>query len=599
MSAILPCLKLDSNPTLSSHIALHQIHWIEDEYHLHAEGKQVCALAEKSNRIGWTYADAFKNVRKRLRFKKRDYLFATKDYPSALEYMQLAWQFAELFNLTKTILSRGEESLQIPRLDPRGRSNGFTDEIKVGVIKFDTGSRIIAFSSNPQAMAVYGGDVGLDEFAKHPNARQLWETAQGRAALGHDLAVWSSHDGEDTLFYQFAQQARSTCLAAPPPPPHPAPALALAHAPSPFKSEISIPSSDPPPIENQKSKIKNLVGSPIEIRKSKIENPGNTNSSPWNLYFRVTMPDALELGFLDIINRAKGTHLQPDQFLADCRNRAGLPEIFEQAYLCNPAPAAESIVDWSAIERCRADYPIGRLHLDHDQIQLEFGPPLPHLQMSRAQKIESFLHRHFPSLFGLNLNPNPNPSLAAPTLAFSIEHSALSFRLGFDIAASGHGNLACLYIDAATASDLCLCALLTTRTDDWHFLKTVLFTFLRFPNLRGAGDASGLGRQICWEAANHFGENKFLPVNFGAKKSDLGFRLMNELATAQKRFPSAHQDIAADFFALRKHFTGSKWLFTEGKNPYNPASHCDIAWAAALASEAHAQKRSTAWALVG
>src|SRR5437867_1474549 len=60
-------------------------------------------------------------------------------------------------------------------------------------------------------MSVYGGDVGLDEFAKHPNAKLLWETAQGRVAWGHDLAVWSSHDGEDTLFHQFAQQARAQC----------------------------------------------------------------------------------------------------------------------------------------------------------------------------------------------------------------------------------------------------------------------------------------------------------------------------------------------------------------------------------------------------
>src|SRR5947209_19437407 len=60
-------------------------------------------------------------------------------------------------------------------------------------------------------MAVYGGDVGLDEFAKHPNAKLLWETAQGRIALGHDLAIWSAHDGEDTLFNEFAQEARAAC----------------------------------------------------------------------------------------------------------------------------------------------------------------------------------------------------------------------------------------------------------------------------------------------------------------------------------------------------------------------------------------------------
>src|SRR5258705_10050183 len=63
-------------------------------------------------------------------------------------------------------------------------------------------------------VAVYGGDVGLDEFAKHPNARLLWETAQGRVTWNYDLAVWSSHDGEDTLFNEFAQEARAA-LAAP------------------------------------------------------------------------------------------------------------------------------------------------------------------------------------------------------------------------------------------------------------------------------------------------------------------------------------------------------------------------------------------------
>ena len=62
---------------------------------------------------------------------------------------------------------------------------------------------------------------------------------------------------------------------------------------------------------------------------------------------------------------------------------------------------------------------------------------------------------------------------------------------------------------------------------------------------------------------------------------------MNQLATAQKRFHSSHQDIASDYFAVRKSFTGTKWVFTEARNFHNPASHCDIAWAAALATEAN------------
>ena len=74
---------------------------------------------------------------------------------------------------------------------------------------------------------------------------------------------------------------------------------------------------------------------------------------------------------------------------------------------------------------------------------------------------------------------------------------------------------------------------------------------------------------------------------------------MNQLATAEKRFPRSDQDIAADFFALRKFYTGTRWAFSEGRNTVNPASHCDIAWAAALASHAHTEKKEEEpWALL-
>src|SRR2546425_13353183 len=86
--------------------------------------------------------------------------------------------------------------------------------------------------------------------------------------------------------------------------------------------------------------------------------------------------------------------------------------------------------------------------------------------------------------------------------------------------------------------------------------------------------------QTCWEAKKHF-SSRFLSVNFTAKKHDLGFALMNQLSVAEKRFPRGEQDIAADYFALRKTFTANKWVFSEGRNTSNPASHCDIAWAGA------------------
>jgi phage FluMu gp28-like protein len=495
---ILPAISIDSHHALSHHFMPHQINWILAEDHIHAQKKQVYALAEKSVRIGWTHADAFKNFRKRLRFKNRDYLFVTKDYPSALEYVRLAYKLGGIYNFTRAVVDHGEDYLKVPRLDEQGRPTGFTEEIKVGYIKFQNGSRILAFSANPQAMAVYGGDVGLDEFAKHPNAQLLWETAQGRITWGFDMAVWSAHDGDSTLFYRFAQEAR-------------------------------------------------------------------TGKGPWNLYYRVTIQDAIELGLLDIINKVRKTELSADQFLADCRARAGLEEIFQQTYMCNPAPAAASIVDWAAIERCRFDYVIERAHLEAHEVLARFGHYHPEEAVEREVRIVGYLRGAFARLLD----------------------TRAKHRLGFDVAASGQGDLAAFYIDEVKGNDLWLQGLLTCRTEDWHFLKTALTFFLRHvPLVQAAGDATGLGRQICWEAARRF-SNRLLQVNFGSRKHELGFSLMNQLSLAEKRFPRSELDIAADYSALRKKFVGLRWVFTEGRNLYNPASHCDIAWAGALATEAH------------
>ena len=63
-------------------------------------------------------------------------------------------------------------------------------------------------------------------------------------------------------------------------------------------------------------------------------------------------------------------------------------------------------------------------------------------------------------------------------------------------------------------------------------------------------------------------------------------KLMNQLAVAEKQFPKDQPDIAADYFAMRKIFSGKRWAFTEGRNMLNPASHCDIAWAGGLATKA-------------
>jgi phage FluMu gp28-like protein len=277
------------------------------------------------------------------------------------------------------------------------------------------------------------------------------------------------------------------------------------------------------------------------------------------------------------INRARGTKITPARFLADCRARARAEEIFEQSYLCNPlGTVSNHIVEWSAIERCRADYEIERVHLEADEITRRFGQFSRGQAERREEQIGEFLSNAFGTLFGRNKANKTDTT-----------YKDRRFRLGFDVAASGQGDLATSYVDEAKGDELWLRGLFTCRTEDWHFLKTVLFYFLEhLPHLQAAGDESGLGRQICWEAAGQHG-GRFVKVNFGSKKHDLGFTIMNQLSVAEKHFPRSEADVAADYFALRKTHTGTRWAFSEGRNSLNAASHCDIAWAGALATHAH------------
>src|SRR5207249_3990277 len=144
-------------------------------------------------------------------------------------------------------------------------------------------------------------------------AKLLWQTAQGRVTWACDMAVWSSHDGEDTLFNQFVQQARATCSA------QASPVSAGEHSgssSSSSSSSSSIPASTPgspesPPTESRNTEHEAPTSaSTHSLAPSSISPPLHHSitpvpHSPWNLFFRVTMPDAVELGLLDVINRTK------------------------------------------------------------------------------------------------------------------------------------------------------------------------------------------------------------------------------------------------------------------------------------------------------
>jgi phage FluMu gp28-like protein len=538
---LLPKINIEADESVSAIFLPYQLNWIFNDAPLR--------LAEKSVRIGWTFADAFKNVRKRLLYPRRDYLFSSKDQTTAIEYVNTCYQFCEVYNHTRSVLSHGVEDWKVP-IFRNGKNTGFLEDFKVGYIKFDNGSRILSFSSNPHALRAYGGDVGLDEFAFHADPETLWGAASGRITWGFDLAIWSSHNGNDSLFYTLCREAASG-------PAH--------HEPrSSRRQEAHIISSG-----GSQSLLTSAATDSVKLAKT-----------PWS-HYRVMLMDAVKCGLVEKINQVRGSKLTRAQFIANCKTRARLPEVFEQEYMCNPCGGTSGIVPWSAMERCMMDYEIERLHLEEKQV----------LQHDR----ESRIRNHILQAFQQTIAGTGACSSRREEAHFSVYKRSEPphvgcynhYRLGFDVAASGRGDLTVIYIDRVNGNVFELAALFTCRTQDWHFIKTVLFTFMReLRSVQACGDETGLGRQICWEAAQQFC-GKFQAVNFSSEKSDIGFTLMNQLAVAEKRFPRSHRDVASDFFALRKHYTGAKWLFTEGTNPLNAASHCDIAWAGGLASKAN------------
>lgn len=486
MSVIINPTQIDSDQEASRYFLPYQLKWIQDESRL--------KIWEKSFRIGATWGDAFLNVRKRLRFPKRDYLFATRDHPSALEYMSTCKQFCDAYNLTRYIVSSGVDDVTVPKFDENGKDTGFTEEVKIGRITFDNGSRILAFSSNPNAMLVYGGDVGLDEFPRHRQPEPLYQVAQARVTWGFDLATWGSHFGNDTLFYRMALDARA-------------------------------------------------------------------GKGGWSHHF-TTIEDAVAQGLVEKINQTRGTTFTREGFIQDCKNRSRDEATYQEAYMCNPKGGTAAIVNWAQIELCRFDYEAERVHLEDSQIKELFGEFRPELKIARDAKIHEFLESAFPKLVA------------------EVQHHTL----GYDVAASGQGDLASIYVDRVEGPVSSATGLLTFRTDDWDFHDVATHWFMdRVIAVRGAGDKTGLGSKVCWELEKDY-PGRFVGVNFSTSKSDLGFALMNRLSTAEKRWPKdkAWDDVATDYYCLRKTFVGKKWVFTAGTNQLNAASHADIAWSGSL-----------------
>lgn len=176
---------------------------IEDE-HPHVLGR-------KCRRAGWTYAEAFKHTRRRVRqceagLARLDQWFTSQDYDTAKEYVRYVAHWLGLYQAVERHVRTDEEVL---RLDDGS-------EVKTAYAEFPNGARITALSANPNAIHGRGGDVTLDEHAYHKQGHRMYAEAGPCIRWGGgQMSVFSNPDAEGTCFDQLCGQAR-TELAMPP-----------------------------------------------------------------------------------------------------------------------------------------------------------------------------------------------------------------------------------------------------------------------------------------------------------------------------------------------------------------------------------------------
>lgn len=159
-----------------------QKRWIEDRSRL--------KIVEKSRRTGYTFGSSFAWSLEALEFADDAGIWISRSE-------KLAKQFSKdyLTGWAKII----NYCVEVAYINLRNITAGQAD--------YPNGHKIIMASSNPDAVAGFGGKIGLDEYALNPSAEKLYDIALPAIMYGHRLEIVSTHRGRGQ-FYYFIQEAK-------------------------------------------------------------------------------------------------------------------------------------------------------------------------------------------------------------------------------------------------------------------------------------------------------------------------------------------------------------------------------------------------------
>lgn len=261
-----------TDPKTRNPLLPYQAKWMADESPL--------KIWEKSRRIGATYVEACDVALSRLSGRRNeDYWFSSADESAAYE-------FIEYVKFWCKVAGKVLESFTEQVDDGTGASG------TAYCVRFPSGKRCTAMSSNPRRFRSKGGDVCADEFAFHEHAGEMLKAMSPCTTWGGRLRILSSHNGEQSVFNELVQMAQR-------------------HA----------------------------------------RGEAKKGDMPFSLH-RTTIQDAVEDGLVEKINEAKGTTYTRESFLEECRAKCRTEDDWLQEYCCIPSAETEAYLTYDLLNTC-------------------------------------------------------------------------------------------------------------------------------------------------------------------------------------------------------------------------------------------------------
>ena len=159
-------------------------------------------MAEKSRRVGFTYASSYRMFQKCMR-RGRGFTqwVSSRDQLTAQELIR---DYVAMWCKLANVAAKGLTGEDVQVIDVE-------KDITAFVCTFPNGARIVSLSSTPEAFAGKGGDVFLDEVDLHRDSGNLIDMAYPCIMWGNQLEMVSAYrvDGsKDTPFARLVAEAK-------------------------------------------------------------------------------------------------------------------------------------------------------------------------------------------------------------------------------------------------------------------------------------------------------------------------------------------------------------------------------------------------------